>query len=149
MKTVFIKTVRSTGRSVYARGPLARMYEIGKRYTFPEHLPAHVGSDLGKLGNLASTYRYRPEPIGGNRCLLCLGETKTKGVPVMGAWCRMWDDGEYREACRYPEMRRTSCDFEVIGEIFMPSHLRDSCVIDQPDDDDIDHEWAATLMPSC
>jgi hypothetical protein len=117
-KTVFIKTVRSTGRSVWARGNLARTYEIGKRYQFTEELPAHVGGDLGSYRGIEAAYKNRPESMGGSRVLICLGPTVQRDVPCFDIWA-----GNWRRADLGLDVseRRTSTDFEVIGEIFTPS----------------------------
>ena len=121
-RQVFIKTVRSDGRSIYARGPLARTYEIGKRYTFPRQLPAHVGGRLADERNLFEAYRYRPEYPAGSRALLCFGVCQRREVPVIPVDEAVWaqDDFGWHRASR-----KTCTDFEVIGEIFMPNEQRD------------------------
>lgn len=136
MKTVFIKTVRSTGRSVHARGKLARIYEIGKRYTFNKEFPAHVGDDLESYSiendsSLEAAYKCRPECNYGNRVLLCYGETKEKILTIYPTHINFWGVTPASDYS-YQVYRRTSVDFEVIGEIFMP---KDQIDVENPIDE--------------
>lgn len=117
-RTVFVKTVRSNGHSVYARGYLCQTYEIGKRYQFHPKLPAHVGMSLYSYCNLRDAYEGRPEHSGGSRLLLCIGTMSKELVPVFDITLPTWKPG----LCNY-EYIRTSTDFEVIGEVFVPKEM--------------------------
>jgi hypothetical protein len=74
----------------------------------------------------------RPEPSGGSRLLLCLGTTEQREVPVLPVdFPEVWSAEKAfgRDGCTDPyywfEGRRTSTDFQVIGEVFMPTAMRD------------------------
>ncbi len=115
---MFFKTVRSDGTSVYAHGKLARKYEVGKRYRFPEQCPAHVFTFPGttKLDS-DMIYNCRAEEQGGNRVLICYGELEERCVPCFDIYSSWWN---FSMEDVPMERRHCSTDFVVIGEIALP-----------------------------
>ena len=127
MKQIFFKTVRENYTSVYARGPLCREYQIGKRYVFPAHLPAHVFIDIDdnydssdiNVFSPDDVYNIRSESSGGNRVLICLGEVIKKKVLCFDITFPIWDFNVSYMGDYY-EIRHTCYDFLVVGEIPLP-----------------------------
>jgi hypothetical protein len=122
MKQMFFKTVKSNGRSVFARGSLCRTYKVGKRYRFRKEFPAHVFSGiLNRDGSLNGEYTYdeRPELIRGNRVLICYGEVVKKQVPCLDVSLDCWDLSGNSDNWVTRE-RETCADFVVIGELALP-----------------------------
>jgi len=123
---MFFKTVRHDGKSIYARGPLCRTYEIGKRYRFPKSRPAHVFlGDMNPDGsfNFDQTYTCRAESSGGNRVLICYGEVKRQMVPCFDIYSDVWDFTNYVSIDDRMEHKNTCADFVVIGEIPLPAFM--------------------------
>lgn len=118
---MFFKTVKSDGKSVWARGPLCRTYVVGKRYRFRKEFPAHVFSGTFKTDgslNVEETYLGRMEASRGNRVLICYGEVVEKTVPCIDVSSACWDLlGFIYETAN----RETCADFVVIGELPLPS----------------------------
>ena|SRR3990167_2440461 len=121
MKSIFFKTVRSTGRSVWAKGKFNLKYEIGKHYEFDPEFPAH--GFRYPCCNLDSIHEGRLGSRGGNRVLICYGEYSLYKavlyIPIE-LKSKYWTKSYVKEHNRKTYAYLTSSSFDVIGEIFVP-----------------------------
>lgn len=137
MKSIFFKTVKSDGTSLYAVGKFKQKYEVGKRYRFPRKFPAHVFLTGGRKGNnpnalidSGKTYELRAEGGAGNRVLVCYGKLERREVPVFDVssnWHLKDANDEYKQTLRW-----CSTDFTVIGELELPSSYNGARPAERP-----------------
>ncbi len=120
MKTIFYKTVRSDGSSLFAPSPLGRVYTIGEHYEFPDERPAFgfpTEDRMTPINNLENAYLYRRERWNGNRVLICYGKTEAKTIKIFGVGYSTWNSSSGFDRI---VLALTSVSFDVIGEIFVP-----------------------------
>lgn len=125
---VFTKGVLDDYSSLYARGKLEHIYAPGTRHTFSEALPAYCNCALKDNSNLVGAWIHRAEAYNAKRLLICYGNHDHKKVRIAYV-----ASDSFREVCRTGELPKSnwyiqdtanyiSTDFEVIGEIFVPSN---------------------------